>query len=102
MFFLSNMPISYAARLERENPFIAEFEDGIFSGRVGLMKPQPAIFELAKQRFGLDPARTVFIDDHAGNVGAARALGWQGVHFEDAAQCTQALQAGGWLSAAGS
>jgi len=102
MFFLSNMPLSYAARLERENTFVAEFEDGIFSGRVGLMKPQPAIFELARQRFGIEPARTVFIDDHAGNVAAAQALGWQGIRFENAAQCTQALQAGGWISATSS
>jgi putative hydrolase of the HAD superfamily len=100
MYFLSNMPISYAARLERENPFIAEFEDGIFSGRVGLMKPQPAIFELARKRFGIEPARTVFIDDQAGNVAAAQALGWQGIRFENAAQCRQALQAGGWISVA--
>ncbi|HEY6134404.1 MAG TPA: HAD family phosphatase [Rubrivivax sp.] len=100
MYFLSNMPLKYATRLERENPFIAEFEDGIFSGRVGLMKPQAAIFELARQRFGIEPARTVFIDDHAGNVAAAQALGWQGIRFEDAAQCTQALQAGGWIGSA--
>lgn len=97
LFYLSNMPVPYAAHLERENPFIAGFADGIFSGRVGLMKPHDAIFELAERRFGLDPAQTVFIDDHAGNVQAARRRGWQALPFVDAAQCGRELQAAGWL-----
>jgi putative hydrolase of the HAD superfamily len=97
MFYLSNMPAPYATSLERHNDFIAEFDDGIFSGRVGLMKPNAPIFELAVQRFGLVPAHTVFIDDHAGNIEAARTLGWQGVQFQSAAQTAAALRDGGWL-----
>lgn len=97
LFYLSNMPLPYAEHLERENPFIAGFEDGIFSGRVGMMKPHEAIFELAEHRFALDPARTLFIDDHAGNVQAARQRGWQALRFADAAQCERALRATGWL-----
>lgn len=97
LYYLSNMPRPYADHLERANPFIASFADGIFSGRVGLMKPHDAIFALAVQRFGLDPAQTLFIDDHLGNVQAARRLGWQAVQFVDAAQCTRDVQAAGWL-----
>ena len=97
LFYLSNMPRPYADHLERANPFIADFADGIFSGRVGLMKPHDAIFALAVQRFGLDPAQTLFIDDHAGNVQAARRLGWQALQFLNAAQCTRELQSAGWL-----
>jgi HAD superfamily hydrolase (TIGR01509 family) len=58
----------------------------VFSSRVGLCKPEPAIFELALQRFGLAPADAVFLDDHAANVHAARALGLPTIHFSDAAQ----------------
>jgi putative hydrolase of the HAD superfamily len=96
MFYLSNMPLPYADHLERCNPFITDFEDGIFSGRVGLMKPDAGIFELAERRFGLQPADTLFIDDHAGNVEAARARGWQAVHFIDAASCAAELRQRGW------
>jgi putative hydrolase of the HAD superfamily len=98
LFYLSNMPHPYADHLERCNDFVADFQDGIFSARVGLMKPHAAIFELAEQRFGLDPARTLFIDDHAGNVEAARSRGWQAVRFVDAAQCGVDLRAMGWLT----
>jgi putative hydrolase of the HAD superfamily len=97
LYYLSNMPRPYADHLERANPFIADFADGIFSGRVGLMKPHDAIFALAVQRFGLDPAHTLFIDDHAGNVQAARRLGWQALQFLNAAQCTHDVQTAGWL-----
>jgi HAD superfamily hydrolase (TIGR01509 family) len=90
--FLSNMPRPYAHHLERHNPFIAEFDDGIYSGRVGLVKPWPAIFELAAHRFGFGhDADVVFIDDHAGNVEAGRAQGWQGLRFESAAQVRHSL-----------
>jgi putative hydrolase of the HAD superfamily len=99
LFYLSNMPLSYAEHLERANPFIAEFDDGIFSGRVGLMKPWPTMFELADQRFGLSNVQqTVFIDDHVGNIAASERHGWQGVHFVDAAQATAELVKTGWLS----
>lgn len=97
LYYLSNMPAPYADHLERCNGFVASFLDGIFSARVGLMKPHDSIFELAERRFALDPARTVFIDDHAGNVAAAQRRGWQAVQFADAAQCAQALQQTGWL-----
>jgi FMN phosphatase YigB (HAD superfamily) len=97
LYYLSNMPRSYAEHLERQNAFIGDFLDGIFSARVGLMKPHRAIFELASERFSLRGAPTVFIDDHAGNIAAAQAHGWQGVHFSGAAQAERELVDGGWL-----
>ncbi len=96
LFYLSNMPQPYASHLERCHDFVAGFADGIFSARVGLIKPDAAIFALAEQRFALDPARTLFIDDHPANVQAAARRGWQTLRFEDAPQCERELRAGGW------
>lgn len=100
LYYLSNMPRPYAEHLERHNAFIGDFQDGIFSSRVGLMKPQRAIFEMAEERFALAGAATVFIDDHRGNIEAAMAHGWQAVHFTDAAQAEQDLRRAGWLASA--
>ncbi|MFM8766594.1 MAG: HAD family hydrolase [Rubrivivax sp.] len=100
LYYLSNMPRSYAEHLERHNAFIGDFLDGIFSARVGLMKPHRAIFELAQERFALAGTPTVFIDDHAGNIAAAQAHGWQTVHFSAAARAERELQQAGWLPAA--
>jgi putative hydrolase of the HAD superfamily len=97
LFFLSNMPAPYAARLAAANEFLAAFDDGLYSAHVGLLKPEPGIFSLASERFELDAAQTIFIDDHADNVAAARHQGWQALHFQTAAQAAVELAAGGWL-----
>jgi putative hydrolase of the HAD superfamily len=97
MVFLSNMPAPYAEHLEREHGFLAGFDDGIFSGRVQLIKPDAAIFALAESSFGLEPRHTVFIDDHAGNIDAAASRGWQTVHFAGAGAAGAALGSAGWL-----
>jgi putative hydrolase of the HAD superfamily len=93
LFYLSNMPAPYARMLEREHEFLRWFDGGVFSGDVGLMKPQREIYELLAGRYGLAPARTVFIDDMPYNVAAAEALGWRGIHFQSAAQLREQLAA---------
>lgn len=94
LFYLSNMPAPYADHLERTHDFFAWFDDGVFSARVQMMKPEPPIFHEAVRRFGVAPGELFFIDDVAHNIDAARALGWQGVHFQGAAACEAALPAG--------
>ena len=96
MFYLSNMPAPFAEHLEREHAFVRDFDDGVFSARVNLIKPDPAIFALAAKRFGLAPAELVFLEDHPANVAAAHAAGWRSLLFSDAAQCEQDLRQAGW------
>lgn len=91
LHYLSNMPSPYARHLLREHAFLKHFHDGVFSCDVGQIKPEATIFATAAQQFGLAPSRCVFIDDHAGNVAAARQLGWNAVQFVDAAQCEREL-----------
>ncbi len=45
----------------------------------GVMKPDAGIYAEAERRFALAPASTVFIDDRAENIEAARARGWHGI-----------------------
>ena len=92
LFFLSNMPVPYARHLESAHPVLARFERGVFSSRVGLLKPDAAMFEHAAVHFGMAPHALVLIDDIEANVAAARRAGWGGVLFEDAARCEDALQ----------
>ena len=66
-------------------------------GRVGLMKPERAMFDHARDALALDLEHALFIDDHPGNIEAARAFGWQALRFENAAQCEAALRHDGWL-----
>ena len=76
-------------------PFLAWFEAVIVSGEERLVKPDPAIFRLLVERHGLDPARTVFIDDLPANVAAASSLGFRAIRFTDAAALRRDLAAEG-------
>lgn len=58
-------------------------------------RPAPAIYALHAHSFGLEPARTLFIDDVPANVEAARDAGWQAIRFENARQMRDALAAHG-------
>jgi putative hydrolase of the HAD superfamily len=97
LHFLSNMPRPYADYLEREHAFLKRFESGVFSCDVKQVKPNADIFETAASQFGIEPERTVFIDDNVHNVNTARSLGWRAVQFVDAAQCQAELAQRGWL-----
>jgi putative hydrolase of the HAD superfamily len=93
LYFLSNMPVRYARTLERLHAFLREFDGGIFSGDVLLIKPEPAIYQLLQTRYALNPAQTIFIDDLLCNIEAAQAQGWHGIHFKNAEQVSHGLQA---------
>lgn len=73
----------------RENlSFLRHFRDILVSGELGLIKPDPAIYQVMQQRIardlpGIAPDEIVFIDDVAHNIHAARDLGWHGVHHVD-------------------
>ena len=71
----------------------AEFRDGwrksipvdelfdviVDSSEEGVRKPDPRIFERTLERLGVEASRAVFLDDYAGNIAAAEALGIRGV-----------------------
>ena len=63
--------------------FLAWFEGIVISGDVGVNKPDRRIFELLMDRFGIEPAAAIFIDDSAANVDAAAALGFNAIQFTD-------------------
>jgi 2-haloacid dehalogenase len=53
----------------------------VISGEVGVIKPDPRIYEILLARFAIDPHRAVFIDDVAVNAEAAWPFGIHGIHF---------------------
>lgn len=62
-------------------PFLAEFDGVVVSGDHGVIKPDPRIYRLLNELYGIDLARAVFIDDIVANVEAARAHGMGAIHF---------------------
>ncbi|MCB1422254.1 MAG: HAD family phosphatase [Nitratireductor sp.] len=67
-------------------PFLREPRGVTVSGEVGMVKPDPEIYRLHESRFALENAATLFIDDSAANIEAARRHGWHGIVFSSAEQ----------------
>ncbi len=84
LFAITNWPAEPFPPPADRFGFVDSFRDVVVSGRVGCMKPDPAIFHLALDRFGVSAGETVFIDDNPPNVAGARALGINALHFRDA------------------
>lgn len=92
LYCLSNMPAGIYHQLRASHDFWRHFEGVVISGLVGMVKPEPQIYEYLLATYGLRAAETVFIDDLPVNVAAANAVGLRGLHFQSAAQVTQALR----------
>jgi 2-haloacid dehalogenase len=77
-------------------PLFDHFGDVVVSGHERLVKPDQAIYALARRRFGLGDGEALFIDDNIANVEAARAAGWHAHRFTDAQTLTSALRSHGF------
>jgi len=93
VYLLSNIGDLHWAHLSREYRFHALGHGALPSFLAGAMKPDAAIYAQAERRFALHPAATVFIDDRADNIAAARARGWQGIVHTDHGSTRAALRA---------
>lgn len=86
VYALSNWATETFPSTREQFPFLDEFDGILLSGEIGVGKPDPVIFRLFLDRFGLAAEATVFIDDSPANVAAARSLGIRAVHFQNATQ----------------
>lgn len=84
-------------RAAREEMF-GRFGGIVVSGEEKVWKPEPEIYRLALDRFGLAPAEALFVDDSAKNVEGARRIGMPAVQFTDAAALRAELARYGLLA----
>jgi 2-haloacid dehalogenase len=83
----------------REAALFDRFGDIVVSGAERLIKPEPAIYELALRRFNLGQGEGLFVDDRQENVVAAERAGFVGHHFTSAERLGADLRARGLLPA---
>jgi putative hydrolase of the HAD superfamily len=91
LYGLSNMSEAIFAYLDDRHDFFKLFDGIVVSAAVKLLKPEPAIYQHLRDRFGLDFAESVFIDDLARNVESARGVGLPAIQFESADQVRREL-----------
>jgi putative hydrolase of the HAD superfamily len=63
------------------------------SSRVGLRKPDPAIYRLVCDELGIEPTEAVFLDDLGVNLKPARALGMRTIKVVDPDAAVDELEA---------
>jgi epoxide hydrolase-like predicted phosphatase len=68
------------------------FDKMIISAEVGAMKPEPEIFQIALEQFGVKPKEAVFVDDVSINIEGCEKVGMKGIHFRDAETTLQQLK----------
>ena len=90
IFALSNINDLHALAIEADVqrlfsvPGMGSFFDrAYYSHEMGQRKPEKEIYQTVIEREGLDPSRTLFIDDKQENTDAAKALGLQTHHLAD-------------------
>jgi len=59
----------------------------VFSCVEGMAKPDPGIYRITAERLKVLPQECIYTDDKLEYVQAARAVGMEGIHFTDTAEC---------------
>lgn len=81
LYVLSNMSCEFIAFLRRM-PVYAAFDGEVVSCEEHVVKPERRIYEILLERYSLDAAQTLFVDDRASNIEAAREMGIGGYLFD--------------------
>ncbi len=84
---LTNISREGEALWRRLVPVDELFDTVVDSSQVGVRKPDPAIYTIACERLGVEPADCLLIDDITCNVDAARALGMTVIECADPVEC---------------
>lgn len=90
---LSNASDALEGMLAARYGVADRFEAILNSARLGVAKPERAIYEQALGALGLESRETVFIDDRAENVAAAAALGLHVVWYVGPTELARQLAA---------
>ena len=93
VFYLSNFAQKAEEDCSDALAFIPYMDGGILSWKERMIKPEPEIYRLLLERYGLNARECVFIDDLPENVESAINQGMQGIVFESKEQADTELRA---------
>ena len=92
VYGLSNWSAETFPLIRNRYDFFRLFDGYLISGEVGLVKPDPAIFEIVLEQTGRASEECVFIDDSPINIQAAADLGFTSLLFESPTQLERQLR----------
>lgn len=91
VYYISNFAHKAHVECEKALDFLQEMDGGILSYQDKLIKPDPEIYRLFCERYGLKAEECVFIDDTQKNVCAAQKEGMEGIVFHTLEQAKDEL-----------
>lgn len=91
LYLLSNFSVEKFEFVKKKYDFLNIFDEMIISGEHKLVKPDPAIFELALKKVHRRAAECLFIDDSLPNIESARRMGFATIHYQSPAQLRRDL-----------
>lgn len=71
--------------------FLHWFDGRVVSGEEKTRKPFPEFYQRLLDRYHVDPAKALFIDDSMRNIKAAEEMGINAIHFENPSQLKEEL-----------
>ena len=92
VFLLSNFFLDGHEFCRKRDSFYEDVDGMIISALEGLIKPEPAIYQLLLDRYGLVAEESIFIDDLLPNIEAAKAFGIKTIHFTDLEDCKEQFE----------
>jgi len=92
LYALSNWSAEKFALIRRRYDFLDWFKTIIISGSVGMVKPDPQIFDLTFNQIGYPASECLVIDDSEQNIRVAQDLGCLTIHFRSPLQLKTELQ----------
>ncbi|MCF7483120.1 HAD family phosphatase [Vibrio sp. J1-1] len=92
VFALTDNVHEIVSYLKETYAFWNLFEGATVSAELGLLKPQPEIYQSLLTQYALKASETVFIDDMPYNVEGAETVGMAAIQFESAVQCEADLK----------
>jgi len=97
LYGLSNWSAEKFNLIRHRYPFFDWFDEILLSGEVGIVKPDPRLYQLMLEKIGKPASECLFIDDSRTNVEAADCLGFQTIHFKSPEQLRGELERRGLL-----
>ena len=92
LYILSNFHEKAFTYVSNKYNFFDYFDGKVISADIGMIKPDPEIYEHLLNKFNLEAGTTLFIDDSKKNIAAAINKGIRVIHFKDAASLKEELK----------
>ena len=92
---LSNLGDAMETGVLARCPWLKAFDHHTFSHRLGIAKPELAIYWHAAEGLGIEPAQVLFIDDREDNIEGARQAGMQTIQYTDHPSFEAAMRTSG-------